>query len=252
MVVDFLRGISFFWRGFLVLPKKGIRFWAAIPIFLAIAIWATAIYLFGDSLQGYIDSWTETLGDWAAWLGGLAWLLSLVLGVFVFSYTFLLMTELLSSPFNGALAEAVEARIHGRSVPDYPFWRLIRDLPLTLFQEIKKLLYYCLWAIPFGILSLLTGPLAPFIWAYFISKMLALEFIDYPMDNHRLRFVDMRAALKNRRMMSLGFGGMAFVGTTIPILNLFVIPAAVAGATLMWVEVLEGDYRDRRDQVNAG
>jgi CysZ protein len=48
----------------------------------------------------------------------------------------------------------------------------------------------------------------------------------------------MRATLRRRRALSLGFGAAAAGLTTIPILNFVVMPAAVAGATAMWVAEL--------------
>ena len=40
-------------------------------------------------------------------------------------------------------------------------------------------------------------------------------------------------------LLALGFGGAVMVATAIPLVNFLVIPAAVAGATVLWVERLE-------------
>jgi len=82
---------------------------------------------------------------------------------------------------------------------------------------------------------------APFLWAYFMAWMLSLEYADYPMDNHGIRFRQVRASLRTRRLTSMGFGGMATLCSFVPLLNLLVMPAAVAGATLYWVRELEAD-----------
>ena len=71
--------------------------------------------------------------------------------------------------------------------------------------------------------------------------MLSLEYADYPMDNHGIRFKQVRTSLRQRRLTSIGFGGMATLCSFVPFLNLLVMPAAVSGATLFWVKELESE-----------
>jgi CysZ protein len=58
------------------------------------------------------------------------------------------------------------------------------------------------------------------------------------MENGGLRFAQTRKLLHRRRGLSLGFGGAVAVALLLPGINLLVMPAAVAGATLLWVERL--------------
>jgi CysZ protein len=37
-------------------------------------------------------------------------------------------------------------------------------------------------------------------------------------------------------MMSLGFGLAVMISTVLPLVNFVIMPAAVAGATVMWIE----------------
>jgi CysZ protein len=70
--------------------------------------------------------------------------------------------------------------------------------------------------------------------------MLALEFADYPMGNHGLLFKEQRSKLQEKRWMVLGFGGATMILLMIPFINFIVMPTAVAGATVMWVEEFSG------------
>jgi CysZ protein len=79
---------------------------------------------------------------------------------------------------------------------------------------------------------------APFLWIILGAWMMSLQFIDYPMDNHRLPFREVREACSARRGTSIGFGVIVAFVSGIPILNLALIPAAVAGATLLWCDEL--------------
>ena len=47
--------------------------------------------------------------------------------------------------------------------------------------------------------------------------------------------------MRERRLLSLAFGGAVMAALAVPVLNFLVIPCAVAGATAMWVEQLDGD-----------
>jgi CysZ protein len=76
---------------------------------------------------------------------------------------------------------------------------------------------------------------APFLWFIFTAWMLAIQYADYPFDNHKIKFDDMRNNLKQKQGKSYSFGALVSVFTTIPILNLIVMPVAVCGATAMWV-----------------
>ena len=78
----------------------------------------------------------------------------------------------------------------------------------------------------------------PLAWFLLGAWMMSLQFVDYPMDNHRLPFRDVRDACAARRLSTTGFGGAVAFFTGIPLLNLVVIPAAVIGATLLWCEEL--------------
>jgi CysZ protein len=56
------------------------------------------------------------------------------------------------------------------------------------------------------------------------------------MGNHDVVFDEQKRLLRERRGIALGFGGVVMVMTSIPIINFFTMPLAVAGATLLWVE----------------
>ena len=114
------------------------------------------------------------------------------------------------------------------------------EVPRALFRELRKVLYYIPMAV--GVLILTIVPLfnafAPLAWFLLGAWMMSLQFVDYPMDNHRLAFRDVREACAARRLSTIGFGGTVAFFTGIPLLNLIVIPAAVIGATLLWCEEL--------------
>jgi CysZ protein len=70
--------------------------------------------------------------------------------------------------------------------------------------------------------------------------MLAIQYCDYPFDNHKVPFKEMRkrCAAEGANMQ---FGALTSLFTMIPVLNLVIMPVAVCGATAMWVDC----YRDK-------
>ena len=153
---------------------------------------------------------------------------------------FTLIANLIASPFNGLLAEKTEALLTGHSLADNnDMKKLLRELPVTLLDETRKLLYAIVWSIPFLILAFVVPVVGPLIWFLFTAWMLAVQYSDFPMGNHGLKFRDMRATLRRRRFLSIGFGAAAAGLTMIPVVNFIAMPAAVAGATAMWVRELQ-------------
>lgn len=75
--------------------------------------------------------------------------------------------------------------------------------------------------------------------------MMAIQYCDYPFDNHKVPFETMRDDLKTKRGKCLSFGALVTLFTMTPILNLFVMPIAVCGATAMWVDVYRNEHTNR-------
>lgn len=75
---------------------------------------------------------------------------------------------------------------------------------------------------------------APVLWFLFSAWMLAIQYCDYPFDNHKVPFKTMREALRSRKVMNMQFGALTSLFTMIPVLNLVILPVAICGATAMW------------------
>jgi CysZ protein len=70
--------------------------------------------------------------------------------------------------------------------------------------------------------------------------MMSLQFLDYPLDNHRQSFKAVIEFAGQERLTTMGFGGSVALCVSIPILNLIIVPAAVAGATLLYCDQQAG------------
>jgi len=73
------------------------------------------------------------------------------------------------------------------------------------------------------------------LWVLFSAWMMTVQYMDYPMANHQLFFKEQRARLRKRPLLAWSFGGLVMLCTLLPVVNFIVMPAAVAGATAIWV-----------------
>ena len=132
----------------------------------------------------------------------------------------------------------------GKQVPALEgFLPALLEIPRGIVKEISKFAYYIPMALFVLVLLFIPGlnTLSPLLWFLLGAWMMSLQFLDYPMDNHRYPFKEVRNACAARRLSSLGFGGMVAFISGIPFVNLIVVPAAVVGATLLWCEELGPD-----------
>lgn len=230
-------GALYFMRGLGLIMQPGIRPFVVVPLLVNTLLFVGLIWLGTDQMDALMQRLIPTGWEWLSWL---LWPVFAVAVLLIVFFGFVMVGNLIAAPFNGMLAEAVERKLTGRE-PDPTSWsRLPGEVGRTLVSELRKIVYTLLRAVPLLILFLIpvVNVLAPFLWILFSAWLLAIQYADYPMGNHGLAFPEQRRRLKSRRLLALGFGGLAMVVLAIPVVNFLVIPTAVAGATAMWVERL--------------
>ena len=237
---DLFKGANYLFRGFGLIHQKGIRRFAYIPMAINTLLFAFAIWLstskFDQWIHNMIPSWIpEWLLGWIMWL---IWPLFAALLLAVIFFTFSIIANILAAPFNGPLAEAVETKLLGQAPKGMDISEIIKDAPSMIWNEIRKLVYVLMWMIPLFIFSWvpILNIVAPVLWIVFSSWMLAIDYHDYPMGNHLIKFPQQRKLLSQKRSLALGFGVATLGATMIPFVNFLVIPAAVAGATALYLE----------------
>ncbi|MDX1512579.1 MAG: sulfate transporter CysZ, partial [Gammaproteobacteria bacterium] len=219
-----------------------IRAYVVIPLLINIFVFTALIYFGAGQLQSLLD---RMLPEWLDWLQWLLLPLFLIAALLIAFFMFNMVANLISAPFNGLLAEAVERRLSGRKPMEGGLGKLLQDLWRTLGSELRKLGYILIRAVPILVLMPFPGlnVIGSVLWILFSAWMLAVTYADYPMGNHGISFPEQRGILAKRRFMSLGFGASVMAALAVPILNFLVIPSAVAGATAMWVEELADESK---------
>lgn len=246
----FFAGIRYFLRGFKLIRAAGVRRFVIIPLAINIMLFAGAIFWglswVGDlmnhlevtmtsDLEGDMQ-WLATLFYWSRWV---IISLAVIIMLAIMFYTFTLIANLIAAPFNSLLAEKIEDHLTGKTVTHSgSIIDVIRDASGSFLSELRKLRYFALRAIPLLVLFFIPGInfIAAPLWLLFSAWMLAIEYSDFPMGNHAIRFPGQCQTLKGNKFFALGFGAATMAVTMIPIINFIAMPVAVAGSTAMWLE----------------
>ena len=233
-----VKGAEYLLRGFSMLPEPGIRQFVLIPMLINIVIFSGAIWLLINEFEGWVNYWLGQLPQWMSFLDWLLWPLFAVLVLITVYYGFSMVANLIAAPFNGFLSEKVEKMRSGAVMEDEDWKGMLATVPRALQRELSKLAYYLPRLFLLLILSFIpvVNVIAPFLWFLFGAWMMAIQYCDYPMDNNKVSFRQMKVMLAERRLTSLSFGAIVQIGMMIPLVNLIMMPAAVIGATLFWCE----------------
>jgi CysZ protein len=233
-MINYIKGINDCLSGFGLIFKSGIRRYVIIPLLINTVLFAGAIYLLSQQMNIWLE---QLLPGWLSWLEWLIVPLFWITILLIVFFTFTLVANLISAPFNSYLSASVEKKLTGsgpENLVTEPVWKTVVR---TVAAEVRKTLYFLMWLIPLGLLTLIPviNVVAPFAWFLFAAWSFSIEYTDSPLGNRGLLFQQIREYNRNNRMRSLGLGTGVFVMTSIPVLNFLAMPVAVCAATKMTI-----------------
>ncbi|MCI0914544.1 MULTISPECIES: sulfate transporter CysZ [Pseudomonas] len=238
MQAPVLSGPQYLREGLKLVLSPNLRLFVLLPLAINLLLFGGMIYFAGHQFGLWLDALLPTLPDWLSFLSYILWPLFVALLVLMVFFTFTLVANIIAAPFNGFLAEKVEVVVRGEdNFPAFSWGELVAMVPRTFGREMRKLGYFLPRAIALFILSFIpvVNVIAAPLWLIFGVWMMAIQYIDYPADNNKMSWQDMLAWLREKRWQSMGFGGITYLALLIPGVNVLMMPAAVAGATLFWV-----------------
>ncbi|MDO4698853.1 MAG: sulfate transporter CysZ [Pasteurellaceae bacterium] len=228
-------GLHYFVVGWRILLQRQLLPFALFPIVINAIVMVGLIWVFfayiGDLLSVMLPSWLE-------WLSVVIIPLIFLMILVLFYFTFATLANFIAAPFNALLAEKVEQQLTGETLGAMSFAALLKDVPRMLKREWQKMWYSFPRLIALfllGFLPVVGQTVVPILTFLFGAWLLAIQYCDYPFDNHKISFARMRNALAEKRFMNFTFGGVVSLFTLLPLLNLVAMPVAVCGATAMWV-----------------
>ena len=235
-------GVGYLVDGAKMLTHPALRMFVIVPLTINILIFGTLIGYGLSFISASMEQWLAYIPDWLSFIEWILWPLIWLTFSLISGYLFTAVALIIASPFNGLLAEKAEELVTGKPVSGPEgLGAALMLVPRGIVRELAKLLYYVPMAAFVLLVSFipLLNAVAPLLWFLLGAWMMSIQFVDYPMDNHQLSFADVKEAVRSRRLSSMGFGGVVALCTGIPIVNFFVVPAAVVGATLLWCKELD-------------
>jgi len=240
-------GMGYFFKGFELIQLKGIRRFVFIPLLINLLLFSVAFYFMFMELEHYMTILIDWLPNWLSWLSSVLWPLAVITILIIFSFIFSTAANWLAAPFNGLLSEKIELLLLKEKTRETPIvddnmMDIVKDIPRALNRELQKLTYYLPRAIGFFILLWILPIIGQVMWFLFVAWMMAVQYKDYPFDNHKISFIVMKKTIQAQRKLSYGFGVSVAVFSMLPLVNLIVMPVAICGATALWVDHYRDDF----------
>ncbi|MFD9704090.1 EI24 domain-containing protein [Lentzea sp. NPDC059081] len=247
MIKDFGAGFGLLLRGFRLVfssPKRVLvgALPAVITVVLMIVGWtllATNIDSIADWLTGFADSWSDTAKNVVQVAVGIS-VIAAVLGLSVLLFT--AITLMIGGPFYEYIAEEVEDELGGvPGTEQVGFWR---GFVVGLRSTILLVGVSVLFAIPLflcGFIPVVGQTVVPVLGVCINAYLLGIELTGIPFTRRGRTFKQRRQILATRRSMVLGFAVPTYLLCLIPLAALVVIPAAMAGGTVLAHRLLTGD-----------
>jgi CysZ protein len=238
-VAEFVAGIGLFGRGLASYARSpGLLLLGMLPALLTFVLLvagfvAVVVFLGPESrvLTWFATHWSGGARDLVRVLAQIA-----ILGVYVLIsiVAFTGLTLAIGDPFYEKISERIEDRFGGGAgAVNRPGWPE-RGRGIVESARLVSL------SIVFGVLLFLAGLLpgigqtvVPVIGAFIGGWALAVELTGVAFARRGLGLRERRRALRRRRWLALGFGVTVFVCFLIPLGAVLLMPAAVAGATLL-------------------
>jgi CysZ protein len=236
---NFFAGVKFLGLGLgRVIRRPKLLLLGIIPGMLSLLLFIGLFVLLFNFLTEISRAATWFADDWSA---GLRQTVEVAAGVAIVGasgllaiITFTAVTLLIGDPFYEAIAESVEDELGG--VPDEVKLTVWASLRRSVADSLRLVMLTLLVGIPLfflGLIPVIGQTVVPVIGAFVGGWFLAVEIVGIPFHRRGLRLPDRRRMLKQNRATALGFGVAVFCCFLIPLGAVMVMPAAVAGGSLL-------------------
>ncbi|WP_371773327.1 EI24 domain-containing protein [Streptomyces sp. NBC_01438] len=214
-----------------------------IPGLITLVVYAGALVGLGYGADDLAAWATPFADDWSSpWLGLLRTTLTVLVfafGLFLAVITFTAVTLLVGQPFYEALSEEVD-RAEGGEAPEsgLPLWRELWISARDSLRILVRVALYGVLLFAFGFVPVAGQTVVPLIGFCVTGYFLAEELTAVALQRRGMVLKDRLVLLRGRRLLILGFGvplGLAFL---VPFVAVFLMPGAVAGATLLARELV--------------
>lgn len=236
---DFFTGIGFVGRGFaLWRTAPGLMLLGMVPALIVGAIFLAGIIALGLNLEiiatavtPFANDWDEPFRTGIRFVAGIAFLIVAILLVI---NTFTTVTLIVGEAFYHRIWQHVESQF-GEMPQDEPlgFWRAFGRSIVDALKMIFPTLLIGVGLFVVGFVPVVGAITSAVFGAFIGGWLLAVELTALPFDGRGKPLRERRRVLGTGRPLAVGFGLATYLLFLIPLGAIVVMPAAVAGATLM-------------------
>ncbi|MDQ1045185.1 EI24 domain-containing protein [Streptomyces sp. V4I2] len=243
---DLGAGFKYLMEGQRWVARHGKQFgFGLLPGLITLVLYAAALVALALWGEDFVTWATPFADDWSSpWPGLFRGFLTAVLfalALLLSVITFTAVTLLIGQPFYENLSEKVDRDVSpDGTAPEsgLPLWR---ELWISARDSLRILVRALLWGVllfGLGFIPVVGQTVVPVIGFLVTGFFLTQELTSVALQRRRVELRDRLALLRTRKTLVWGFGTPLAVSFLIPFVAVFLMPGAVAGATLMARDLL--------------
>ncbi len=251
---DLGAGFKYLLKGQRWVARHGKQYgFGLLPGLITLVLYAAALIALALWGEDFVAWATPFADDWSSpWLGLFRGFLTAVLfalGLLLSVVTFTAVTLLIGQPFYENLSEKVDRDVSpDGTAPEsgLPLWR---ELWISARDSLRIVVRAAVWGVllfALGFVPFIGQTVVPVIGFFVTGFFLTEELTAVALQRRRVELRDRLALLRGRRTLVWGFGTPLAVAFLVPFVAVFLMPGAVAGATLMARDLLGEETADGR------
>ncbi|MEU6661156.1 EI24 domain-containing protein [Streptomyces sp. NPDC046821] len=241
---DLGAGFGYLMKGQRWVAQHGKQFGLGLlPGLITLILYAAALVglgVWGDDFvtwaTPFADHWTS---PWAGLFRGFLTAVLFALVLLLAVLTFTAVTLLIGQPFYESLSEHVDLAEGGHAPESgLPLWR---ELWISARDSLRILVRATLWGVllfALGFLPFVGQTAIPVLGFFVTGFFLTEELTAVALQRRSVELRERLALLRARKGLAWGFGTPLAVAFLVPFVAVFLMPGAVAGATLMARDLL--------------
>jgi CysZ protein len=222
-----------------------------LPGLITLVLYAAALValaLWGDDVVAwatpFADDWSS---PWSGLFRGFLTAVLFALALLLSVVTFTAVTLLVGQPFYESLSEKVDRDVSPDGVAPESGLPLWRDLWVSARDSLRIVLRAAVWGVLLfacGFIPVVGQTAVPVIGFFVTGFFLTEELTAVALQRRGVELRDRLALLRSRKTLVWGFGTPLALAFLVPFVAVFLMPGAVAGATLMARDLLDEEIRE--------
>ncbi|WP_405653475.1 EI24 domain-containing protein [Streptomyces sp. RK9] len=241
------RGFGYLVKGQRWVAQHGKQFgWGLLPGLITLVLYAgalVALALWGTDLVSWATPFADDWSDpWPGLFRGFLTVLLFALALLLSVITFTAVTLVIGEPFYESLSEQVDISVAGFAPESgLPLWR---ELLISVRDSLRIVVRALIWGVllfGLGFLPVVGQTVVPVMGFFVTGFFLVEELTAVALQRRGVRLRDRLALLRARKSLAWGFGAPLAVVFLVPFVAVFLMPGAVAGATLLARDLMGED-----------